>query len=204
MYEEQSTWDDETEEWILPKAPKGMEMAGGRGKSGSKSKRKKPTVAADDMPPSDIGKASPTSAEDAEYANDIMGSDDEYGRTSRSGSSGSQSSGMNRSGGPREFDDADAQGGKYFTDDADRQRNDAGRRVLADASALKNEMLSNLVLWGAEDVKLPGGAPACLRLSLYLAIPLLYVCVCCVRTAVCRIVLLCLPARCLSCNCFVC
>ena len=49
------------------------------------------------------------------------------------------------------------QGGKYFTDDADRQRNDAGRRVLADASALKNEMLSNLVLWGDEDVKLPGG-----------------------------------------------
>ena len=74
MYEEQSTWDEDTEEWILPKAPKGMEMASGRGKSGSKSKRKKPVAGADDMPPSDIGKASPTSAEDAEYANDIMGS----------------------------------------------------------------------------------------------------------------------------------
>jgi hypothetical protein len=67
---------------------------------------------------------------------------------------------MNRSGGPREFDDADAEGGKYFTDAADRDRNNAGRRVLADATAMKNEMLSNLVLWGAEDVKLPGGACA--------------------------------------------
>lgn len=62
-----------------------MEAAGGRSKSGSKSKRKKPAT---DMPASDIGKASPTSAEDAEYANDIMGgSDEDYGRSSRSGSS---------------------------------------------------------------------------------------------------------------------
>jgi hypothetical protein len=29
--------------------------------------------------------------------------------------------------------------------------------VLADATAMKNEMLSNLVLWGAEDVKITGG-----------------------------------------------
>jgi hypothetical protein len=57
---------------------------------------------------------------------------------------------MNRSGGPRQFDDADTEGGKYFTDAADRERNNAGRRVLADATAMKNEMLSNLVLWGAE------------------------------------------------------
>lgn len=64
---------------------------------------------------------------------------------------------MNRSGGPREFDDAEAEGGKYFTDQADRERNNAGRRVLADATAMKNEMLSNLVLWGAEDIKLSGG-----------------------------------------------
>jgi hypothetical protein len=77
-----------------------MEMAGGgsagggRSKSGgSKSKQRKKAAAAD-MPPSDIGKASPTSAEDAEYANDIMGgSDEEYGRSSRSGSS-SAGSGM--------------------------------------------------------------------------------------------------------------
>jgi hypothetical protein len=57
-----------------------MEVAGegARTKSGSKSKRKK---AAADRPASDIGKSSPTSAEDAEYANDIMGtSDEEYGR----------------------------------------------------------------------------------------------------------------------------
>ena len=80
---------DDAEEWILPKAPKGMEVAGGgRAKSGSKSKRKK---AQSDMPASDIGKASPSSAEDAAYANEIMGSDDEYGRSSRSGSSSSGS-----------------------------------------------------------------------------------------------------------------
>ena len=69
---------------------------------------------------------------------------------------------MNRSGGPRQFDDADAEGGKYFTDAADRERNNAGRRVLADATAMKNEMLSNLVLWGAEDVKLTGGGRICI------------------------------------------
>lgn len=120
MYEEQSIWDgawptryfrassvvppraarlcytcliqstiraDDTEEWRLPKAPRGMEVAGGRSKSGSKSKRTKATA---DRPASDIGKASPTSAEDAEYANDIMGgSDEDYGRGSRSGSSSS-------------------------------------------------------------------------------------------------------------------
>lgn len=190
---------DDTEEWILPKAPKGMEVAGGggRAKSGSKSKRSKATS---DKPASDIGKASPTSAEDAEYANEIMGgSDEEYGRSSRSGSSSAGSgaslycvasapfaclcrsccvgmnvrcvrvaclrcvhlactcAAMNRSGGPREFDDAEVQAGKYFTNAADRERSNAGRRVLADATAMKNEMLSNLVLWG-EDVKPFGGA----------------------------------------------
>eukprot|EP01043_Picozoa_sp_COSAG02_P038792 COSAG02_NODE_3017_length_7545_cov_4.558286_6_plen_144_part_00 len=71
---------------------------------------------------------------------------------------------MNRSSGPRQFDDADAEGGKYFTDAADRERNNAGRRVLADATAMKNEMLSNLVLWGAEDVKLTGGGRLCVSL----------------------------------------
>ena len=81
---------DDTEEWILPKAPKGMDAAGGggRAKSGSKSKRKKKHA---DMPASDIGKASPSSAEDAAYANEIMGSDEEYGHSSRSGSSSSGS-----------------------------------------------------------------------------------------------------------------
>lgn len=64
---------------------------------------------------------------------------------------------MNRSSGPREFGDAEAEAGKYFTDAADRGRNNAGRRVLADATAMKNE-LQNLVLWGAEDVKLTLGA----------------------------------------------
>eukprot|EP01043_Picozoa_sp_COSAG02_P038793 COSAG02_NODE_3017_length_7545_cov_4.558286_7_plen_127_part_00 len=82
-----TTRPDDTEEWLLPKAPRGMEVAGGRSKSGSKSKRTKATT---DRPPTDIGKASPTSAEDAEYANDIMGgSDEEHGRASRSGSSSS-------------------------------------------------------------------------------------------------------------------
>ena len=147
------------------------------------------------MPPSDIGKASPTSAEDAGYAADIMGdgsgSDDEfenYGNggnymQATRGSRGSSSAGsgrMNRSGGPSTFDEdvrrtgfsfrcwfclclrrgqcsesvaQEAAGGKYFTDAADQQRQQAGRRVLSDASALKNEMLQNLVLWGEEDVK---------------------------------------------------
>ena len=118
MYEEQSTWDDDTEEWILPKAPRGMEQAGAAGGKPPKP-RKKPTENAD-MPPSDIGKASPTSAEDAGYAADIMGdgsgSDDEfenYGNggnymQATRGSRGSSSAGsgrMNRSGGPSTFNE---------------------------------------------------------------------------------------------------
>jgi hypothetical protein len=51
----------------------------------------------------------------------------------------------------QEYSEID-QAGKYYADPAESERLQAGRRVLGDASALKNEMLNafngNIVLWG--------------------------------------------------------
>ena len=180
MYEADSVFNDDEDEWTLPKglgltqatsaggsssgSGGGQGSRGGKppsGKGGKKPPRKGKENAKDafgnDVPPSDIGGMSPPAggAMDGQY-NDIMdgsSSDEENGAPPPGRSGGSNG----RRSKNAEYNDANYdQGGKYFTEDADEDRLQAGRRVLQDASALKNEMLSafdamgNIVLWGGE------------------------------------------------------
>jgi hypothetical protein len=158
------------------KPPRGGKQRQGSSRSGKENKSR--SASEQNMPPSDIGGMSPT-AGDAQF-NEILGgglSDDDEdaadvlqharqqqqqqqqqqrggGSQGSASSSGGGGGGRLRSGGgkqPSEY--RDQQAGRYFTEDADRERRDAGRRVLGDASALKNEMVDlfngNIVLWGA-------------------------------------------------------
>ena len=160
-YEELSQWDENEEMWTLPKdlvdgqgsnsqntlhsedASDGRNSGAksrGKQKSSNESHRRsgKENRGDNKMPPSDIGGMSPTTG-DAEFHNEILGggsSDDEMIPPTIGDincGSGRQSSTE------QEYEDPVV--GKYFSDQADVQRQNAGRRVLADASALKNEMM---------------------------------------------------------------